>query len=81
MSQPRNAYKRKRQQARTKRHESKRRDVRNAYRPRTMPKAPRPILSRTAQRGLPKLVQQAIGRMQERARVLNLPRESQQEAA
>lgn len=81
MSQPRNAYKRQRQQTRTARHERKRRAVRHAYKPRTMPKMQRQAVSRQPQRGLPKLVQQAIGRMAERARVLSLPREAQQEAA
>lgn len=35
MSQPRNERKRRAQQLRTRRHEAKRRAVRNAYRPRT----------------------------------------------
>ena len=75
MSQPKSAYKRQQQAKRTQHRSAKRRAVKAEWKPRTVPKSQRVqrAVSRAPQRGMPKLVQQAVGRMVERARVLQFP--------
>jgi hypothetical protein len=81
MSQPRNAYKRQQQAKRTARHQAKRREVRNAYRPRTTGRLRAMPVSRQPQRGLPKLVRGAIDRMIGRHKLLTMPTSVESEKA